>query len=283
MKNFKIYWIVLAFLVPIITGCNNDDDGPRDEIYEFVTFQKSTATIGENAGTTQALPIALDLLGYMPKNDMTVSITLDENNIEEGVDYTISAKTFTFHPGSYVSDTLYVNTIDNNYGADYERSITLKLSGSSNPDLKLGLGLENPELALMKVLIADDECTETVDIFNTSVTNENQYGTYTLDSSVMGNTLKITGDIIGYSSFSNASLEMQLNPVAEGATEGTVTFDDYVAGTDGDGYEYEFRQAGSGSYDVCAGSVRFTVDIYYMSGGAWVYWYSSVNTLTVNL
>lgn len=54
-----------------------------------------------------------------------------------------------------------------------------------------------------------------------------------------------------------------------------------ILGTDSDGYGYKFIQTGEGTYDVCQGEVEIEYDIYYLDGGAWVYWYAVKNTLSI--
>lgn len=280
MKKFKLLYILTA-LSSLLTSCGNDDDSAKDQIYEFVSFQKETITVNENTASTVPVPVAIKLLGYEPKEDITVNLSVTNTNVTEGEDYTLSRKTLTFKPGNFVSDTLYVSTIDNQQGTDLERSLTINIESISNPEIKIGLGIENPVNASLKVVIADDECSNTVAVFNSSLSNQNNKGTTTITSSVTNDLITLVGDIIVYTPFSNAKLELTLTPVSEGATRGTATFDDYDAGTDSDGYVYQFRQSGEGTYDVCSGEIIISFDVYYESGGAWVYWYTSNNKITI--
>lgn len=95
------------------------------------------------------------------------------------------------------------------------------------------------------------------------------------------NRITLTGNLIDYSAFPNAELGINLVPTVEGATAGTASFEDYAAGTDNDGYVNEFRQNGAGSYNLCEGTITVSIDIYYESGGSWVFWYTSDNVFSV--
>jgi len=260
----------------------SDDDSVKDPIYEFISFKNETVTINENTGSVTPLPVVLNLLGYVPDKAITVNLSVANNNVEEGVDYELSAKTVVFQPGSLVSDTLFVKTIDNNTGTTEERSLELNIVSVSEPDIKIGLGLEAPVKSVLKVIIADDECTETTEVFDSeTLINTTTYDTSTITGTLNGSTLKLQGDLISYSPFANAMLEVVLTHEGEGATKGSVTFDDYNAGTDSDGYEYQFRQVGDGTYDTCSGELIVSFEIYYDVGGMWIYWYTSYNTITL--
>ena len=95
-----------------------------------------------------------------------------------------------------------------------------------------------------------------------------------------GSTIKLTGDLIDYGPFSNASLSVTLTPVSAGSTKGKASFGEQETGTDSDGYDYKFIEVGEGSFDVCSGTIAIEYDIYYMDGG-WVYWYSVTNVFSV--
>lgn len=277
MKNLKVFIRFCAIAIMVIS-CS-DDDSVKDQIYEFISFQGDELSINEN--TTDDTPVVLKLLGYEPKQDITVNLTVINNNVQEGVDYTISTKTATIKKGEFTSEPIYISTIDNNVGVDAERSFTIGFESSSNPDLKFGVGLDNPENAELKVIIVDDECTDTVDIFNGALSNVTSYGTHSIVGSVGDSEVTIVGDLISYGPFSNAELKINLEPESSGATKGTATFPDYEAGTDSDGYEYQFRQIGEGTYDVCSRTIVIDFEVYWLSGGNWTYWYTSNNIITV--
>ena len=81
-----------------------------------------------------------------------------------------------------------------------------------------------------------------------------------------GSIIKLTGDLIDYGPFSNASLSVTLTPDGAGSTKGKATFGEQETGTDADGYEYKFVEVGEGSYNVCSGTIDIEYEIYYMDG-----------------
>ncbi|MCQ0112424.1 hypothetical protein SAMN04487906_2435 [Zhouia amylolytica] len=278
MKNLRLIIGLLGILV--VLACS-DDDTIKDPIFEFISFQNESVTINENGGSIEPIPVVLKLMGYEPTEDIRVDLSVTNTNVEEGIDYELSSKSLIFKSGSFISDTLFVSTIDNEIGTDLERSFDIRIENISKPEIKVGLGIENPTNAVMKVVIADDECTETISVFDGALTNQTPWGTHDINGSVNGSVVTLVGNLITYSPFSNATLEVTLTPDLDGGTKGSATFDDFNAGTDSDGYEYQFRQVGSGSYDVCSGEIHIGFDVYYMSGGSWVYWYTTNNTITL--
>lgn len=273
---------ILKYLVLIITliglvACDGDEK-IIDPIYEFISFQKETVTINEGTGSTVPSPIVLNLNGYVPKEDITIGLSILENNAVEGVDYNLSTKSLDIKAGNFISDTLFVSTIDNLEGSLVDRSIDISIESISNPDIKVGLGIENPTKAIVTVVIADDECSNTTDIFNSSnITNITPWGDFAVTGALNGDMLTLEGNLIAYEPLSNAKLEITLTPIAEGATKGAASFSDQVIGTDTSGWVYQLRQVGEGVYDVCSGTVSIECEVYYESGG-WVYWYSMTNT-----
>ena len=276
MKQFKF----LMSVTFSFSSCS-DDDTIVDPVYEFIFFQKEGITVGEANGSMDPVPVTLKLLGYKAANPIQVTLSVQDNNVSEGVDYTISSKTLTFQPGSFLSDTVFISTIDNNQGVDYERSFTLNIESISNPNIKVGLGIEDPSRASLKVIIADDECSDTIEIYNDSLINQTTYDTHDIVGTLNGSDISVTGNLISYGPFSNAELTMTLTPESNGATTGTASFDDYYAGTDADGYEYQFRQVGVGTYDVCSGNILVNFEVYWLSGSNWVYWYTSYNNIKI--
>ncbi|MCM4167093.1 hypothetical protein KCTC52924_02670 [Arenibacter antarcticus] len=280
MKNYK-FLIALAVSI-LCLSCSDDDSAISDPIFEFVSFQNETMTVNENGASIKPVPVVLSLLSYETSEDVTVTLGVVDTNVQEGTDYNLSSKSVVFKKGSFVSDTVYVSTIDNSIGADEERSFEINIESVSNPDIKIGLGIANPKKASLKVIIADDECTETTAVFNSgNLTNITEFGTHTITGTVSGDKMTLKGDLITYGAFPNATLDIVLTPISTGATKGSATFEDFGAGTDNDGYEYQFRQTGEGAYDVCSGEITISFNVYYEDGGSWVFWYASNNIITI--
>jgi len=278
MKKAKL----LILLITLVTFASCDsDDAIVDDVFEFIAFQKESVSVNENDGSITPLPIVIDLKGYAPEQDITINLSVTENNAVEGVDYNLSTKTLVIQKGNFVSDTLFVGTIDNISGSLVERSIDISIESTSNPNLNIGLGLNSPTHGVIKTIIVDDECSETIAVFNSAtILNETPWGNYTVTGSLAGNTLSLEGNLIAYGPFPNAKLDIVLTPIAEGATKGIASFEDYNAGTDNDGYVYQLRQVGLGAYDVCSGTVEIEYDVYYESGG-WAFWYTITNTFRI--
>ncbi|MFD1614209.1 hypothetical protein [Gelatiniphilus marinus] len=275
MKNIKSFIFLLSLVA--VVSCSSDDS-ITDPVYEFIAFQAESVTINEFDASTSPEPIVIDLLGYEPKEDITINLSVVENNATEGVDYTLSTKTLLIEKGNYTSEPLLISTIDNVTGSLEDRSIDIYIESTSNPNLNIGLGLDSPTKAFITVNIADDECSSTTDVFNSSnVQNETPSGTFPVVGSVNGDVVTFQGDLIAYGPFPNVKVDITLTPVAQGATKGSATFNQQVAGTDNDGYVYAFSQVGEGTYDVCSGTVSVEYDVVYESGGDWVYWYTITN------
>jgi len=279
MKTNKLL-IILIILITFVS-CDNDDN-IVDPVFEFIAFQKKSVGVNEAEASITPFPIVIDLLGYEPTQDITINLTVTENNAVDGVDYTLSTKTLVVKKGTYTSDTLYISTIDNLIGSLEERSIDISIASTSNSELNIGLGLDNPTNGVIRAVIIDDECSDTTDVFNSeNISNETPWGTFPVTGNLNGNVLTLQGDLIAYGPFPNAKLEVTLNPISNGATKGSVTFEQQVAGTDNDGYVYAFKQVGEGTFDVCSGVVEVEYEVYYESGGSWAYWYTITNTFYI--
>lgn len=260
-----------------------DDDKIIDPIFEFISFQNESVSINEGTASIEPFPIVMTLNGYEPKEDLTVNLEVTEYGATEGVDYVLSTKSIVIKAGEFTSDTLFISTIDNLEGSPIEKSIAISVESISNPDIKIGLGIENPSNAVLTANIIDDECSDTIeDVFNSSsITNVTPWGDYTVSGSVNGDLLTVQGSLIAYDPLSDSTLKITLTPVVEGGTGGTASFVDQIIGTDTSGWVYQLRQVGEGTYDVCTGEVSIESDVYYESGG-WVYWYSLTNTFKAN-
>ena len=238
--------------------------------------------MNEFTNSEDAYPIVIELKAFEPHSeDLDITLEVTGNNAEEGSDFVVTPRqSVKIKAGKLVSDTIFVRTIDNSSGSAEPRSLDIRISSINNDDINIGLGLAEPKNAVVTVNILDDECAETIAIFDGTLVNTLDWGggeTPKPATGVLtGNTLKVTGDLIDYGAFSNASVTITLAPEAEGSTKGAATFGEQLAGTDSDGYEYKFTQTGQGTYDVCSGEINLAYDIYYMDGG-WVYWYSVSN------
>lgn len=283
MRNNTILLIfgLLAF------SCE-EDSKPVDPIYEFVAFKgQPSINLNELTNSEQAYPLVVELKAFTPyQEDIVVGLEITGNNVAENTDFTVTpSQSVTIPSGSLVSDTIYIKTIDNAAGSADARSFYIRINSVSKEDINIGLGLTEPRNAGVTVNILDDECSETTAIFNSSsLVNTLDWGGGAVikpaSGVVTGNTIKVTGDLIDYGAFSNATINITLAPDSEGATKGTATFGEQVAGTDSDGWEYKFIQTGEGTYDVCSGVINVAYDIYYMDAD-WVYWYSVTNQFSV--
>jgi hypothetical protein len=282
MKS-KIY--LLLFLLIGSLSCE-EEENIEDPVFEFVAFQEDGISLNEKDNSLMPYPLVAELLAYQPyQEDIELQLEITGSNAVEGEDFTVQpGATLKIKAGSLISDTLYLKTIDNSAFSG-ERSIAITIKSTSKPDIKIGLGIAEPKRASVSAQITDDECSETTAIFNTvNISNKITYSgggnTTTVEGAVSGNELTLAGDLIDYSPFSGAQLKVTLIPSAEGATGGSANFGEQETGTDSDGYEYKFIQTGEGSYDVCKGTVELEYEIYYLSGGSWVYWYSVKNVLS---
>ena len=234
-----------------------------------------------------AVPVIVEIKSFSPAaEDINVTFEVTGNNAEENTDFTVTpAGSVKIPAGSFVSEPILIKTIDNDAGTAMARSFDIRITSVTKENVKIGLGITEPKNAVVTVNILDDECSETIAIFNsTSLVNTLDWGGGPTDKPVKGvvtgSDVKVTGDLIDYGPFSNAAITIALTPESEGSTKGTATFGEQIAGTDSDGYEYKFIQTGEGTYDVCSGVINVAYDIYYMDGD-WVYWYSVSNTISV--
>jgi hypothetical protein len=274
--------LILFVLFSIAIACD-DETKVVDPIYEFVAFAGDPAvSLNEFQNSENPFPLTLKLLAFEPyTQDIDITLEIAGMNAEPNVDFVVNpSDAIKIRAGKLVSDTIWISTIDNSGSTDEERSFQVKIKSVSQPDIKIGLGLSDPENAAITFAISDDECSLTTSIFTASLNNKIGGS---VDKSatgvVTGDALKVTGDLIDYSPL-NASLTIDLTPEADGSTRGTAAFGEQEVGTDSDGYEYKFVEVGEGSYDVCSGTVSIEYDIYYLDGGAWAYWYTVTNVFS---
>lgn len=281
---------IIFLLIVLCTGtfsCDDDDNAIVDPIYEFVAFQgESSVNLNEFDNSEEPFGLVAKLLAFQPyAQDVDLALEITGSNVQENTDFVVTPHDVVkIRAGKLVSDTIWVKTVDNATGTDIARSFQVKIKSVSQPDVKIGLGLADPENATITFNILDDECSLTTDIYNATLSNSigglNGDGTQPAEGVLTGNTIKLTGDLINYGPFSNASLSVTLTPDGTGSTKGKATFGEQETGTDADGYEYKFVEIGEGSYDVCSGTINVEYEVYYMDGG-WTYWLSGTNSFSV--
>lgn len=276
---------ILTILAAGIFSCDSDEK-IEDPIYEFVSFAgDESIDLGEAANSEEGHPLVVQLWSFKPAvQDITVTIEVTGNNVQKDVDYTLTpSDNVTIRTGSLVSDTIWLKTINNDAGNELERTIGVKIKTVSDPDIKIGLGITDPKKSSVTFKIQDDECSgNPVCIYNTALANDvdgtEKPATGVVDKT--NNTVTLTGDLINYGVFPDATLTLTLTPTGAGSTTGTATFGEQETGTDGDGYNYKFVEVGTGAYDTEAATISIEYDIYYLDGG-WVYWYSVTNVFSV--
>jgi len=287
MKNLKI--IAYVSLLILAASCEQDAELYDFTKYKYVSFVDQAAEIAENyshqEGNEDGYPIYLQYDGSTLSEGFTVSLTITESGAQSGTDYSVETTTVSFEAGALLSSPFYLKPIDNLVTNEGDRKLMIEIESVSNPNINIGVGMVNQSNKSFSVTILDNECSETLSIFNSdALTFANNYETVTVKGTFdeANSTLKLEGNLVAYGPLANTSLVVNLNPVEAGAKIGSVTFDDYNAGFDTDGYEYTYVQESEGTYDICAGSVNnIAFGIYYLSGGEWVYWYSITADLSV--
>ncbi|MBN8578964.1 MAG: hypothetical protein J0L66_18635 [Cytophagales bacterium] len=281
MKKLLLLSISIIFI-----ACENDEK-IIDPVYEFAAIKgNQTANLNEFSNSEVGYPVLVQLWAAQPyAQDIDLTFQATGTNATSGTDFLLSTTTLKIKSGKLVSDTLWIKTIDNEEVSTLPRKVEVKLLSTSQPNIKVGLGITNPANTSILFTIVDDECTTPLSIFNGTLTNAINWGgddvLKAATSVLSGSQLTLIGNLIDYGAFPNAKVVLTLTPAFSGATRGTATFGEYLAGTDNDGYEYKFVQTGTGRFDVCAETVSIAYDIYYKDGSAWVYWYSVTNVFSV--
>jgi hypothetical protein len=280
MKTIRTKIFLLSILLS--AGCEENVTQYDFEKYKFVSFIASEITVPETYSTDngEAYPLYLRYDGSVLEEDFSVNVKITENNAQKDLDYKVDNTTVTFKAGEIKSEPLLINIVDNLVNSDQERSLTIDIESVSNPKIDIGVGIINQSNKSVTLKITDDECRETISIFN-SPTLISSAGDHTVTGTVSDSEVILTGNLIDYGSFPTAELGITLTPTVEGGTAGAATFNNYPAGTDNDGYVYEFRQNGQGTYNICSGEISVAIDVYYESGGAWVFWYTSQNVFSI--
>ncbi|QOD60709.1 hypothetical protein H9I45_15425 [Polaribacter haliotis] len=280
MKTIKL--IIILFIAIISVSCQNDVEQYDFERYKFVSFIDTEISIPETytADNASDYPIYLRYDGSVLDEDFSVNLKVTGNNANEGEDYSVSNTEVIFKAGEIKSEPFNLTLIDDLLNSENERSLEITIESVSLSNVDIGVGIKNQSNKSIIINILDNECSETIDIFNTSSV-ANSAGNTTVTGSVSGSVVSLTGNLVNYGSFPNANLEITLTPTIAGATTGAATFNDFDAGTDNDGYVYQLRQNGEGTYDICKGEISVSIYVYYQSGGSWVYWKTTTNVFSV--
>ncbi len=285
----KIQAILVLIIFALLISCK-DDDTIQDPIYEFVSFKdEGPVNMNELTNSTEGYPVVLQLWAFQPySEDLTIQYSVTGSNAESGVDFTVTpANSIALKAGKLTSDTIWVKTIDNGAGSVDARGFDLAITSVSKSDIKIGLGITEPRQKILTFNILDDECSLTTEIYSAEMSNlinidGSSETTKPATGVLVGDEVSITGDLIWYGAM-DEPLVLTLTPEFEGATKGTVTFGTQFMGTANDGYEYTFTQVGTGSYDVCSGTISVTYDTSYRAVGEtdWVPWQRVTNLFHV--
>ena len=281
----------ILILSGAIFSCD-DEETIQDPIYEFIAFAgDADVNIGEATNNDEGYPLVVQLYAFEPKTqDITVTLGIGAINSSKDEDFTVTpSDVVKIKAGKLTSDTVWVKTINNDDANELERTFEVHIVSTTLPDANIGLGLKEPVKGSIKFKILDDECSgDPVCTFNQALTNTitNEKDAWTDEKPAAAvvdknaSTVTLTGDLIAYGPFSNATLTLTLTPASPGSSTGTATFGDQETGSDSDGYAYKFTELGTGSYDATTGKIKIEYEIYYWDGG-WVYWYTVKNEFNV--
>ncbi|WP_299551548.1 hypothetical protein [Seonamhaeicola sp.] len=276
MKILKT--ILYTAIIFVCLSCEEEPQLYNFEEFKFVSFIDQSGEILENGDT---YIIALRYDGSVLTEGFSVNLEI-AGNAQEGTDYSVVNKVVNFEAGEIKSEPFEITIIDNLVVNDIaDKMLEISIASVSNPNIDIGVGkiLQSNKAFALKII--DNECTESVaDVFNSSNIHAS-YGDSAVSASVSGDLVTLNGNLVGYGSFPDAELGITLTPVVPGATIGTATFENYAAGTDTAGYEYQFRQNGEGTFDVCTGQIMVGIDVYYLNLGTtspWIYWYTANTT-----
>lgn len=281
----KKIFALLSILSVGLWSCS-EDEKIIDPVFEFVSIKgNESINLNEATNSEVAYPIVAQLWAAKPySSDIDIELEITGTNASSGTDFMIPSEPLKIRAGKFLSDTLWVNTVNNSTASELDRTVEVKLKSTNFVDIKLGLGIDNPIHQAIVFKIIDDECSAKITVFGSNLNNAVNWGggdiLFPATGILVGNELTVSGNLIDYGPLSNGEITITLTPESLGATKGSATFGTQFAGTDSDGYDYQFTQTGNGTYDVCSGTVSIAYDIYYESGG-WVYWYSVSNVYSL--
>jgi hypothetical protein len=282
----KISGLLIILSLACFLSCD-DEKSITDPVYEFVAFSgDESVDLNEAGNSTDAHPAVIQLYVFEAfAQDVTVNFTVTPTNVVAGTDFTVTpSNSVTIKAGKFVSDTLWIKTVNNGDANELPRSVKVAITGISQGDLKIGLGLTDPKKGSVVFNILDDECSgNPICIFNTELMNAigngaNNPAAASVDK--LNSKITVVGEIAGYSPLEVATLTMTLTPDGPGSATGKVTFDEQEIGTDTDGYLYKVIQVGEGTYNATTGTISIEYEVWYMDGG-WVYWYTQTNEYSV--
>jgi hypothetical protein len=290
-------YIIVLLGCAVLFACSIDDDGLKfnDEVLEFVFFEKAEYVMNEltNSVSGNEIELQVQMLAAPRSQDILVSLALTGENVQEGIDYEIvSTENIIIIPAGATSssDGFKLRTINNNTSTIDERKIFVSITTVSDAGINIGERPTDPENARVAVTINDDECSDTVAIFNNALwefagSNTVYYSDYVggFTTSVNGDVVTITGDIANYEV--GISIMGTLVPNSAAPTTGTIIYDPSSVGNDGT-YDYRWVMGEAGSYDICGRTIELSTTIQYIDINgpdptAWVDWYTS--TITANM
>ncbi len=153
MKRMKKCTEVLSLLLLTVAlnGCHiNDFKEFTDYYIAFAPGSASYTEVKEAASLVAQYPIHFCTV----KRDETVSVTVEAipgDGLKEGVDYkVISSATQSFPPGVY-DKSFVIEWLPGSIDASKDNSLTLLLSGCSDPDIILGVPGPSGKYKSMKI------------------------------------------------------------------------------------------------------------------------------------
>ena len=291
IKNYLS--IVLSCLV--LFTCSNDDDNTtiKDDVLEFVFFENSQYAMNELANSTEGneLELQVEMLAYPRTEDVELTLSVSNDNTEEGVDYEIVSESNTIViPAGQTRSTngFKLRTINNNASSVDERKILVTITAVSDGAFTIGERPTDPENAIATVSISDDECSDTIALFNNAEwtfagSNTVYYSDYSgsFVTTLEGDQLTIIGDIANYDL--GITITATLIPNPDEPTTGTIIYNESTIGSEPD-YDYRWLMAEEGRYDICGRTMELSTLIQYTDfddPSIWVDWY--VSTIAANL
>jgi hypothetical protein len=288
-------YLTFLFIAFLVLSCSDDDNQIQDDIFEFVFFQENAFVMNEllNSEPGTEIEMNLEMLAFPRSTDVVVSLSVTGINAEEGTDYEIvSPVQEIIIPAGETRSTegFKIRSTNNTLQSIEERQIIVAITAVSDPNLNIGERLDDPESGEATITIVDDECSDTIALFNNAVwefagSNTVYFSDYTGSyvTQVNGDKITITGDIANYDVGITVTATIVPNPDAP--TTGTLIYDASTEGNDGT-YDYRWVMGEEGTYDICARTMTLSttiqyIDIFGPDPTAWVDWYTS--TITANI
>ena len=298
MKLNKYKYLAFLLLTFFVLSCSNDDDNNiKDEIFEFVFFEQNEFNMNEliNSEAGNEIELQLQMLANTRNEDIVVSLSVTGINAEEGVDYEILSSTneIIIPAGETTSEVGFkLKTVNNTQQSIDERLIIVSITGVSDSNINIGERLDDPEKGEARVRITDDECSDTISLFNNAIwdfegSNTVYYSDYSgsFVTQVNGNNMTITGDIANYDV--GITIMATIIPNPDAPTTGTIIYDQSSVGSD-DTYDYRWVMGEEGTYDICSRTMTLSttiqyIDIFGPDPTAWVDWYTSDIVATISV